>query len=106
KGAKGGLPPFTVLPGPIRSTGIDIPHGQSSGWLGPACDPFQLGADPAASDFDPGSALDRARRFLDNTAKRDPTCATALDGAIELFSTRPARNAFDLEKECAEVRDA
>ena len=35
KGPKAVLPPFAVLPGPIRSTGIDIPHGQSAGWLGP-----------------------------------------------------------------------
>ena len=106
KGAKGGLPPFTVLPGPIQRTGIDIPHGQSAGWLGPACDPFQLGADPAAVDFDPRSALGRARSFLDDAVKHDPTSARALARASEPFLTGPARNAFDLEKECAEVRDA
>ncbi|MFI5458182.1 MAG: DUF1501 domain-containing protein [Isosphaerales bacterium] len=106
KGAKGGLPPFTVLPGPIQRTGVDIPHGQSAGWLGPACAPFQLGTDPAAVDFDPRSAWDRARSFLDDAARHDPTSALALARLSEPLFSGPARNAFDLEKECAEVRDA
>ena len=42
KGARNGLPPFVVLPGPIASTGVDIPHGQSAGWLGSAFDPAHL----------------------------------------------------------------
>jgi len=105
-GAKGGLPPFTVLPGPIQRTGVDIPHGQSAGWLGPACDPFQLGADPAAVVFDPRSALDRARSFLDDAARHDPTSALALARLREPLFAGSARNAFDLEQECAEVRDA
>jgi len=106
KGARGGVPPFTVVPGPIQKTGIDIPHGQSAGWLGPACDPFQLLADPAAVDFDPSSALDRARSFLDDSAKHHPTSAMALVRASEPFLTGPARNAFDLEKERPKIRDA
>ena len=71
KGAERGLPPFAVLPGPIGSTGIDIPHGQSAGWLGSAYEPFHSGADPAALDFDPRSALDRARRFLDDDVRHE-----------------------------------
>ncbi len=48
-GARNGLPPFVVLPGPIASTGVDIPHGQSAGWLGAAYDPFPLAADQAGT---------------------------------------------------------
>jgi len=106
KGATGGLPAFTVLPGPIQKTGIDISHGQSAGWLGPACDPFQLRADPAAVDFNPGAALDRSRSFLDVAAKHDPTSARTLAQAGEPFLSGLARNAFDLEKENSRVRDA
>jgi uncharacterized protein (DUF1501 family) len=43
-GARTGVPPFVVLPGPIASTGVDIPHGQSAGWLGAAYEPFPLAA--------------------------------------------------------------
>ena len=53
KGPRGSLPPFIVLPGPIEKTGIDIPHGQSAGWLGPGCEPFHLGVDPAALGLRP-----------------------------------------------------
>jgi hypothetical protein len=60
KGASYGQPVSIVLPGPIRSTGIDIPHGQGPGWLGAACVPFVLGADPAAPGFDPTAAWVRS----------------------------------------------
>ncbi len=33
-GSRNGMPASVLLPGPIESTGIDIPHGQSSAWLG------------------------------------------------------------------------
>jgi Protein of unknown function (DUF1501) len=32
-------PPFVVVPGPIASTGVDIPRGQTAGWLGSAFEP-------------------------------------------------------------------
>jgi Protein of unknown function (DUF1501) len=50
-GARNGVPPFVVLPGPIASTGVDIPHGQSAGWLGAAYDPFHLALDPPSLGF-------------------------------------------------------
>jgi Protein of unknown function (DUF1501) len=50
-GARNGMPPFVVLPGPIASTGVDIPHGQSAGWLGAAYDPFHLALDPPSLGF-------------------------------------------------------
>jgi hypothetical protein len=38
-----------ILPGPIASTGVDIPHGQSAGCLGTCFDPSFLEADLAVS---------------------------------------------------------
>jgi hypothetical protein len=59
-GARFGHPVSIVLPGPIRNTGIDIPHGQGHGWFGAACAPFVLGADPAAPEFDATAAWMRS----------------------------------------------
>ena len=105
-GAKSSLPPFAVLPGPISKMGVDIPHGQSAGWLGPVYDPFHLGADPAGQDYDPRSALKRARRFLDDRMKQEmfsrPTRAQANEGP----SCGANRNAFNLSQEREEVREA
>jgi hypothetical protein len=39
-------PPFVVIPRPLASTGVDIPRGQSAGWLGSAYEPVYLSADP------------------------------------------------------------
>jgi hypothetical protein len=99
RGAKNDLPPFMAVPGPIGNTGVGISHGQGAGPLGTAYDPFYLGADPASSEYDPLSALGRARRFLDETP--GPTSARS-----SLFFSRPARNAFDLASEPEAVRDA
>ena len=52
---RNGLPPFAVLPGPIASTGVDIPRGQSAGWLGSAFTPWYRSRDLAALDFDGAS---------------------------------------------------
>jgi uncharacterized protein (DUF1501 family) len=106
KGARRGLPPFAILPGPIANTGVDIPHGQSAGWLGNAYNPFHLNADPAASHFDARTALDRARSFLDEAVRRDPTGGLALSRATDSLLTAPARSAFDLDDEGPGVRNA
>src|SRR4051812_34707331 len=45
QGARGDLPPFVVVPGPIANTGVGVPHGQSAGALGRAFDPFHVAAD-------------------------------------------------------------
>jgi uncharacterized protein (DUF1501 family) len=105
-GAQGGLPPFVVLPGTIGPTGIDIPRGQSSGWLGPAFAPFILGADPAAPGFDPRFAWDRAQSFLGGVFKTGLTSAEAHPCASEPLGTGLGQNAFDLETESRETRDA
>ena len=72
-----------LLPGPIAHTGVNIPHGQSAGWLGASCEPFHLSADPASPRFEPRRALDRARRHLEDA--RGPALA---DVAATLDSAR------------------
>jgi Protein of unknown function (DUF1501) len=90
RGARNGMPTFALIPGPIRATGIDIPHGQSSAWLGARCDPFSLGSDPAGPDFDAHAARVRARAsFLSEAAAE----------------TSP-ENAFDIASEPDRLRDA
>jgi hypothetical protein len=41
-GRSGDVPSPVVLPGPISSTGVDVPHGQSAGRLGAEFDPLVL----------------------------------------------------------------
>ena len=79
RGSRNDLPPFVVLPRPIGNTGVGIPHGQSAGLLGPAYEPFHVGADPGAPDYNARDLFDRAQRFLDETADQllAPLLATA-----------------------------
>jgi hypothetical protein len=44
-GTRGERPPSMILPEPIASTGVDIPHGQSAGCLGPSFDPAFIAPD-------------------------------------------------------------
>jgi hypothetical protein len=82
------LPPFVLLPGAIETTGIDIPHGQTSAWLGSRCGPFSPDLDPAGSDSGARSAEARAR-------------ASAGDSS----SNRSDGNPFDLALEPERLRD-
>ncbi|MBX6313881.1 MAG: DUF1501 domain-containing protein [Isosphaeraceae bacterium] len=101
-GARNDLPPFMTVPGPIGHTGVGVSHGRTAGVLGRAFDPFHLQADPAAPDYDPIAALDRAQRFLDETPglsfERGETAARLL--------SRSARLAFDLTEESEATREA
>jgi hypothetical protein len=82
RGTTNGLPAFALIPGPIRTTGIDIPHGQTSAWLGARCEPFSLGIDPAAPGFDAHSIWDRAQAgSSDSSAK--PSRENPFDIALE-----------------------
>jgi uncharacterized protein (DUF1501 family) len=101
RGSKHDLPPFVVVPGPVGNTGVGVSHGQSAGALGAAFDPFHLAADPAALDFDPADAFDRAQRFLDAAPDLPAGVRTSAD---RLFAQR-SRRAFDLTAEPAAVRD-
>jgi hypothetical protein len=84
KGSRQGLAPFVITPGPIGNTGVSVPHGQTGGALGPACDPFVVGADRALP-------LDGSRAESE----------TARDGL-----TRMPHQAFNLSAEREAVRDA
>ena len=55
-GASNGLPASVLVPGAIRSTGIDIPHGQTSGWLGTEYEPLAPGTGANGPDFEASSA--------------------------------------------------
>ncbi len=87
-GARNGMPAFALLPGPIRATGIDIPHGQTSAWLGARCNPYSLGSDPAGPHFDAHAARLRARA-----------------GSSEEAAQIPGENPFDLALEPDRLRD-
>ncbi len=87
-GSRNGLPPFALIPGPIKSTGIDIPHGQTSAWLGAECDPFSVGADPAATDFDAQAVWARAQTV-----------------SSESSSNASRENPFDVTRESARLRE-
>jgi uncharacterized protein (DUF1501 family) len=95
-GSSGGLPPFVILPGPIGNTGVSVPNGQSAGPLGPSFGPFFLRDDPASPAYDPRTALDRSRRFLDEAAELTSAGAPA----------RSSHLAFDLGNERASTRAA
>jgi uncharacterized protein (DUF1501 family) len=86
-GSRNGLPASALVPGPIQSTGIDIPHGQTSAWLGAGCAPFSLEADPASPHFN--ALWHRARASAANVS---PGVAGG--------------NPFDLTAEPARLRDA
>ncbi len=84
------MPPFAVLPGPIASTGVDIPHGQSAGWLGrlrpvpPGAirppDFDRVGLDPRGLDRAGEFArLGRADRLTPRTGQTRRS-ATSMDG--------------------------
>ena len=102
-GARNQMPPFVMVPGPIENTGVKVPHGQSAGWLGAAYDPFHLADDPGSPGFDPGKALDRARRFLDQGLVQGQR-----DGRRRpnRWVPTPACNAFHLDGEHPQLRDA
>jgi hypothetical protein len=107
-GARNELPPFIMVPAPIRQTGVDVPHGQTAGVLGRAFDPFHVDADPAAPGYDGRSVLDRARRFLDAAAglpEASTLRSTSLSAADRLLA-RASRGAFDLDAERPAVREA
>jgi uncharacterized protein (DUF1501 family) len=87
-GARTGLPASVLLPGPIGSTGIDIPHGQTSGWLGTNYEPFAPGTGSDCPDFDANSVLARARA-----------------SSRESASSAHGDNPFDLAAEPQALRD-
>ncbi len=122
-GPKSELPANIILPGPIGNTGAGPLHGQTAGYLGSAHEPFFLKADPAQPNFrvadlevptgQSGARLDARRQLLgqlDQLQRRTETRSTqmhdsAYERAFGLLTSRRAKEAFDLNREAAPVRD-
>jgi uncharacterized protein (DUF1501 family) len=124
KGRKNELPAHVILPEPMGPTGGNLPHGQDAGFLGKAYDPFALMADPSKPNFKvpdllPPPEIGEAR------LKRRKEMREVIEGTIRNFEASPqaelmdanfaaayrlmtsekAREAFDLAKEPAKVRE-
>ena len=125
RGRRSDLPPHIILPRPMGRTGGNLPHGQDAGFLGKANDPFSLMADPSKPDFKvpdllPPETLGEARLtrrrklrdIIDGSVKQFESSQSAelmdsnFQAAFRLMSSREARDAFDLSKEPASVRES
>jgi hypothetical protein len=123
-GGRGDSPAHVLMPRPIGNTGGGLPHGQSAGYLGKSFDPFILNADPSAADFRVPDLLppaeltavraSRRRRLRDAidqgiAAFESSPDARLLDSSFEqaysLMSSEKTRDAFDLSREPAHLRD-
>ncbi len=116
-GPRNNLPPYVCIP--------NMPNEYAgSGYLSSAFAPFSLGSDPAAGGFKvrdldlPGgvddsrfatrrSALEAVNAHFQKKEKSDDLKAmdTFYDRAYSLISAPEARQAFDIEKESAQIRD-
>lgn len=122
-GQKSALPASIILPGKIGNTGSGPLHGQTSGFIGSAHEPFFLGSDPANKDFKvanlvppPGQTelrVDARRKLLaqiDNLQGRIEAKAaldhdTAYERAFTLLTSPKTKKAFDLNEEPDKLRD-
>lgn len=112
------MPPYVAIP-KAEAFGY-----QGAVYLGAAHNPFEVGADPNASDFrmpslalPPGLAVrsvqNRARLLREfDTLRRDVDRTGTLEGlnsfrsqALEMLTGDRVRNAFDLSQESSRVRD-
>jgi uncharacterized protein (DUF1501 family) len=124
KGGRGELPAHVLLPRPIGRTGGNLPHGHSAGYLGKPHDPFILNADPSAPNFQVPDLLppeyitpqraERRQKLRDAvdesmaTFEKSPAAKQMDDNfalAYKLLSSTKAREAFDLSKEPAKMRE-
>ena len=124
KGQRGDVPAHVLLPRPIGRTGGNLPHGHTAGYLGRQHDPFILNADPAVPNFQVPDLLppsyisavraDRRQRMRDAVdaamaSFESSQQARQLDNnfnlAYRLMSSPQAREAFELRKEPASLRD-
>jgi hypothetical protein len=104
--------------------GGNLPNGQAGGFLGKSNDPFSLMADPSQPNFKvpdllPPVEFDEARlarrqklrQIVDSTVKVFEASENArlmdenFQAAFRLMSSKQAREAFDLGKEPAAVRE-
>lgn len=123
EGYRGALPPYVITPAPHCDSLVYITPGQYGGMLGAAHDPFVLNSDPNKPDFKvpnlepaPGISIDRMDgrrgllRALDTGLRERETAPMkdidqAQDRAFELVTSAAVREAFDLTREPAALRD-
>ena len=124
QGRRTDLPSFVVLPEVMGRGGGNLPNGQAGGFLGKSHDPFALNSDPSTDNFQVPDLLppaeigtvrlDRRRKLrdlVDDTVKSFDASDNAklldsnFDTAYRLMTSAQAREAFDLSKEPASVRD-
>ena len=124
QGRRTDLPPFVVLPEKMGRGGGNLPNGQAGGFLGKSHDPFVLNADPSQKNFEVPDLLPPAeigsvrlnrrrklRDLVDDTVKSFDASDNAklldsnFDTAYRMMTSAQAREAFDLSKEPASVRD-
>ncbi|MGC6442744.1 MAG: DUF1501 domain-containing protein [Rubripirellula sp.] len=124
RGRRTDLPAHVVLPETMGRGGGNLPNGQAGGFLGKAYDPFALMADPSKENFKvpdllPPNTLgdvriDRRRRMRqsieENLKAFEQTESAAMldqnfESAYRLMNSQQAREAFDLTKEPAAVRE-
>ncbi len=124
KGGRGELPAHVMIPKAIGRTGGNLPHGESAGYLGKRFDPLILNADPSLPNFKVPDLLppdyisgiraerrQKLRGAIDGglTAFENSAAAKQMDDtfqlAYQLMSSPKAREAFDLQKEPAKIRD-
>ena len=114
--------PFVMLPRPLQESNV-IGKGGTAGFLGAANDPYYLFQDPntklntvdlARRDEVPQSRMERRASLLRQVDAAMPEIDKAVaeyaldkyqEKALSLVLSGKARDAFDLEKEPAEVRD-
>ncbi|MCA9074601.1 MAG: DUF1501 domain-containing protein [Planctomycetaceae bacterium] len=116
-GSRNNLPPYVCIP--------DQPNEYAgSGYLSSAFAPFSLGSDPAANGFrvldlnlpsgiddsrfaTRRSALEAVNAYFQNREKSDQITAmdSFYESAYSLINSPEAREAFDIEKEDAALRD-
>lgn len=122
-GYSGALPPYVITPAPHCDSTVYLTPGQYGGCLGANHDPFVLNADPNAANFSvpnlgalegiTSQRQDDRRLLLDQIQKRcQPITASGsqeLDinqsKALSLVGSAAVREAFDLTREPADVRD-
>jgi hypothetical protein len=124
RGRKSDLPAFVVLPQTMGRGGGNLPNGQAGGFLGKAHDPFSLMADPSQPNFKvpdllPPAEIDakrlgrrrKLRKIVESTVKDFEASENAqlmdenFQAAFRLMTSKQAREAFDLAKEPASVRE-
>lgn len=124
RGRKTDLPAMVVLPEPMGRTGGNLPHGQDAGFLGKKFDPFALMADPSKPNFTVPDLLPpaeigevrlaRRRRVRDvveqslrgfESSEDARLLDSNFEAAYRLMTSKQARDAFDLSKEPAKVRE-